>query len=135
MQESGSGEAFGYLHKSLVEFYERYIDGCLKATGFFVIVLGWLVTSKDAHAFLVANPEVRKAAALATLLPAVAFAVLCARLMVVMRHLGRELRALDYFPPAYYEHYVLKLPYAISLMILGISPCIIIVFLLLREKF
>ncbi len=135
MQETGSGEAFEYLYKSLVEFYERFIDGSLKATGFFIIALGWLLTSKEAHAFFVENPEVRRVAAMGTLFPALAFVVLCSRLMVVMRHLGRELRAVDYFPRAYYEHYVLKLPYAIALMILGISPCIGIVFLLLRDKF
>ena len=127
-------EAFEHLYKSLVEFYERFIDGCLKATGFFIIALGWVLTSERAHAFFVKNPEVRCLAALGALLPALAFVVLCLRLMVVMRRLGRELNALDYVPRAYYEHYVLKLPYAIALMILGTSPCIIIVFLLLRTK-
>ena len=125
-------EAFEHLYKSLVEFHERFIDGCLKATGVFIIALGWLLTSKDAHPFFLTNHKVRCVAALGALLPALAFVFLCLRLMVVMRRLDRELSALDYFPRTYYEHYVMKLPYAIALMILGVSPCIIIVFLLLK---
>jgi len=132
MQGTGS-EAFEHLYRALVEFHALFIDGSLKATGFFIIALGWLLTSKDAHAFFVANPRMRRVAALGVLLPALAFVVLCSRLMVVMRLLDRELRALNYFPRTYYEHYVLQMPYAIALMILGISPCMIIVFLLLRR--
>jgi len=135
MQESGSREAFEHLYKSLVEFHERFIDGSLKATGVFIIALGWLLTSENAHAFFVKDHDVRCVAALGALLPALAFVFLCLRLMVVMRRLDRELSALDYFPRAYYEHYVLKLPYAIALMILGTAPCIMVVFLLFRDKF
>jgi hypothetical protein len=127
-------EAFELLYRALVEFHERCIDGSLKATGFFIIALGWLLTSKEAHTFFVANPRMRRVAALGTLLPALAFVVLCSRMMVVMRVLDGKLSALNYFPHAYYGHYVMQLPYAIALMILSVSPCIIIVFLLLSRE-
>ncbi len=114
-----------------MEYQLRFIDLMIKGAGFSLLVLGWLLTSKDARAFLVASGPARLALVAGLTVIAAAEILLAARLVQVLRHLHRELVALDYFPRAYYEFRALSPRIAVAVATLNIAPLIVAVALIL----
>jgi hypothetical protein len=47
--EEDRGKAFTHLYTALTDFQTKFIDGSVKAVGFFLIVLGWALTSAGAQ--------------------------------------------------------------------------------------
>ena len=115
--------AFDYLHSALVEYQLRFINTSLTGTGLILIVIGWVVTNNETRAFLTTHPELRLAGAVAILTTAAAYLFLAGRMFQVIRQLGVQLIALDYFPRAYYEYRVIKLRSALAVMSLPVIPC------------
>jgi len=134
MQEVNPREAFDHLYSALREYQLRFIESSLKGTGFFIICLGWGLTSERAQSFLATDPKFRLAGAIGFLLPSLAYIFLSARMLVVMRNIDRELIALDYFPRAYYSYRLMELRYAIATMIVAVAPCIVGIYLLLAPS-
>lgn len=114
-----------------MEYQLRFIDLMIKGAGFSLLVLGWLLTSNDARAFLAASGPARLALVAGLAVIAAAEILLAIRLMQVLRHLHRELVALDYFPRAYYEFRALSPRVAVAVATLNIAPLFVAVALIL----
>ena len=128
-------KAFDVLYGALREYVATFVDTSMKGCGFFLAALGWVLTSDHVRTFVEKAPVNRGLAVFGFALPAIAAVMMGARVIRATGHLGRELDALQYFPRSYYEYRALKLPFAIAVIFVAISPCIVaIVFLLLLKK-
>src|SRR5437762_10751452 len=78
--------AFDHLYQTLVEYQARFVDVGMKGAGLAVLLLGWLLTSKEARAFIAAGVIARCAAVAGTSLMAAAGVLLFGRISHGMRH-------------------------------------------------
>jgi len=96
---------FDVLFGSLKDHQTGLFDGAFTFTGFLVLVIGWLLTSKDARAFLASNGPVRRLCAAALGIGAVVYAVVSWRVYEASQVAYNSLVALDYIPTsAYADH-------------------------------
>ena len=123
--------AFAHLHQSLVEYQLRFIDLSIKGTGLALLILGWILTSKDARAFIAASAVARGAAVTGVLVMVAASILLSVRMRQVMKHLFRQLEALNYFPRSYYEYRVLSPRTMTAVSALAVAPMIVAIVLML----
>ena len=123
--------AFAHLHQSLVEYQLRFIDFSIKGTGLSLLILGWILTSKDARTFIASNAVARGAAVIGVLVMVAASILLTLRMRHVMTHLAHELSSLNYFPRSYYEYRVLSPRVLVAVCALGITPMLVAVVLML----
>lgn len=122
--------AFDHLHQSLAEYQRLFFDGSLKAIGLFLLVMGWILTSDKASAFMMKHQSVATVAGWSLFICAIAYIVLSVRLMSIMRHLSRELDAIDFLPRSYYEHRLVHPVAVVMWMILAITPCVTLAYYL-----
>ena len=122
--------AFDHLHQSLAEYQRLFFDGSLKATGFFLLVMGWILTSDKAGTFMTTHQSVATVGGWSLIICAIAYVMLSVRLLSIMRGLGRELDAIDFLPRSYYEHRLVHPVAAAMWMILAITPCVTLAFYL-----
>lgn len=120
--------AFDHLHQSLVQYQQLFFDGSLKATGFFLLIMGWILTSDKARDFMKNDPFIATVGGWGLIVCAIAYIVLSIRLMSVMRGLGRELGAIDFMPRSYYAHRLVNPIVGAMWMILAITPCVTVAF-------
>jgi hypothetical protein len=118
-------KAFDLLYGALCEYVATFVDTSMKGCGFFLVALGWVLTSDQVHAFVEKDPANLWLAVFGFALPSIAAVVMATRVIRTTAHLGRELDALQYFPRAYYGYRALKLPFAIAVIFVAISPCIV----------
>jgi hypothetical protein len=129
--ESDPKAAFAHLHQSLVEYQLRFIDLSIKGTGLALLILGWVLTSKDARAFIASSLVARGAAVAGVLVMVAATILLSVRMRQVMKHLSCQLDALNYFPRQYYEYRVLSPRTMTAVSALAVAPMIVAVVLML----
>lgn len=122
MLETDVSKAFAHLHKELVEYQLRLADITSKGSGLALLMIGWMLTSESARTFIATNRVARLAAVTGITLMVVAYILLCVRMTLVMHSLGRQLRALDYFPPSYYDFRVYTPKVAIATAAIAIAP-------------
>jgi hypothetical protein len=94
-------------------------------------VIGWILTSDSARSFIKTSKVGKSAAVAGIVIMALAYLLLTLRMTHVMRHLGRELAALDYFPPAYYTFRVMAPRVVLANTAIAIAPAAVAVALLL----
>lgn len=119
-------KAFDHLYAALCEYESRFVDTSLKACGFYLLAVGWLLTSETARG-LVGSGSNRTIAIIGLALPACACAFLFLRIFQIMRILQRELKALDYCSEAYYEFRIFPPDVAKALAAIAIAPCIVLI--------
>jgi len=124
-------QAFEHLHKELVEYQLRFVENGIKAATLALLMIGWILTSESARSFIKASSVGRSAVVAGVGLMMVAYLLLAIRMIHVMQHLGRQLKALDYFPPAYYEFRVMTSTVAVATAALGIAPAAVVIALIL----
>lgn len=127
-------KAFELLYGALREYVATFVDTSMKGCGFFLVALGWVLTSDHVRAFVEKGAVNRGLAVFGFALPSIAAVVMATRVIRATGHLGRELDALQYFPRSYYEYRALKLPFAIAVIFVAISPCIVAIAFLLLMK-
>lgn len=93
---------FNVLITSLRAYHDGLIDGSFKATAFVLLVLGWLLTSKEARAYLAGSQRVRRLAALALGLGTLVYATISWRAYLFSQSVFAQLVALDYVPLSAY---------------------------------
>jgi hypothetical protein len=125
-------KAFDLLYGALREYVATFVDTSMKGCGFFLVALGWVLTSDQVAAFVGKGPFNRGLAVFGFALPAIAAVVMGTRVIRATGHLGRELDALQYFPRSYYEYVAVKLPFAMAVIVVAISPCIVAIAFLLK---
>ncbi len=126
--------AFDHLHQSLVEYQRLFFDGSLKATGFFLVVMGWILTDVEARKFIQSDRLLPIFGGWSLVICAIAYVMLSVRLLMMMRRLSRELDAIDFLPRSYYQHRLVRPATAVMWMILAVTPCVTIAYYLLLGK-
>jgi hypothetical protein len=124
-------KAFEHLHKELVEYQLRFVENGIKAATLALLMIGWILTSESARSFIKVSSVGRSAVVAGIGLMMVAYLLLAIRMIHVMQHLGRQLKALDYFPPDYYAFRVMSPTIAVATAALGIAPAAVVVALIL----
>jgi len=114
--------AFDHLYQTLVEYQARFVDIGMKGAGLAVLLLGWLLTSDEARAFIAASVVARCAAVAGTSLMAAAGVLLFGRISHGMRHVQSELDALQYLPRSYYSFRVPSTRASIAIVMLTLAP-------------
>ena len=123
--------AFGLLYDSLKGYQSGFVDGGLKVTGFLLIVLGWLLTSKEARDYLARDVIGRTIAATSLIAASVMYASIAYRVYLRSQNVFAQLRRLNYLPVETYQDHVIQ-PFAVVMFILsnfGLS-CVITFFIL-----
>jgi hypothetical protein len=93
---------FAFLGTSLRAYHDGFIDGSFQATGFVLLVLGWLLTSKEARAYLGRSVRARRLAATGLGLGAVLYASITRRAFALSESVFEQLVALNYVPVSAY---------------------------------
>jgi len=124
-------KAFEHLHKELVEYQLRFVENGVKAATLALLMIGWILTSESARSFIKGSSVGRSAVVAGVGLMMAAYLLLAIRMIHVMQHLGRQLKVLDYFPPAYYAFRVMTPTIAVATAALGIAPAAVVVALIL----
>jgi hypothetical protein len=124
-------KAFEHLHKELVEYQLRFVENGIKAATLALLMIGWILTSESARSFIKVSRVGRSAVVVGVGLMIVAYLLLAVRMIQVMQHLNRQLKALDYFPPAYYAFRVMTPVIAVANAALGIAPAAVVIALIL----
>ena len=123
--------AFDHLHQTLVDYQARFVDMGLKGAGIELLFLGWLLTSREARAFIAESLIARFAAVAGITLMTAAGVLLIGRLVRSLRHVQRELDALDYLPRSYYAFRVPTPQVTTFIIMLTLAPWAITVILIL----
>lgn len=98
---------FDVLFASLKGYQEGLFDGAFKSSGFLILVIGWLLTSKDARGYLADNAGARRLCAGALALGAVIYAAVSWRVYSLSQVAFNGLVSLNYLPvSAFREHRV-----------------------------
>jgi len=124
-------KAFDLLYGALREYEATFVDASLKACGFFLLALGWVLTSDKAREFVTESDINRRLAIFGLLLPSIAAIVMATRVIRFTRHLHRELDALQHFPQSYYQYRVITPSFAAAVIGVAISPCIVLIIFLI----
>jgi len=93
-------------------YRDSSIDSVFKVAGLLIIVGGWLVTSKDARAFLATNILIRLTAVVVVLAIAIVYAVIAIRVMLHSRLTFNRLEQLAYMPVERFQEVLIQ-PYMI----------------------
>lgn len=124
-------KAFEHLHGELLEYQLRFVENGLKGAGLMLLLLGWVLTSESARAFIKTSHAGRFAAVAAIVVSVTAYLLLAVRMVHVMQHLGRELKALAYFPPQYYEFRIMPPLVAVACAAVAVVPAALAAVLIL----
>ena len=131
MPETDVSKAFAHLHKELVEYQLRFADITSKGAGLALLVIGWMLTSEPARAYIATSTVARLAAVTGIATAAAAYILLAVRMTLVMQSLGRQLQTLDYFPFSYYGFRAYTPKVAIATAAIAIAPSGVAVALML----
>ncbi|MFL6201017.1 MAG: hypothetical protein ACJ76J_17750 [Thermoanaerobaculia bacterium] len=131
MPETDVSKAFAHLHKELVEYQLRLADITSKGAALSLLVIGWMLTSEPARTFIATSRVGRFAAVAGITIMVSAYILLAVRMTLVLQSLGRQLQALDYFPPSYYSFRVYTPKVAIATAAIVIAPAGVAVVLML----
>lgn len=105
---------FDVLLDSLKDYQAGLFDGAFKFTGFLVLVIGWLLTSKEARAYLASNALARRLCATALGVGSLIYATISWRVFLLSQVAFNDLVALDYLPlSAYADHRIQGMTIAI----------------------
>ena len=124
-------QAFQHLHNELVEYQLRFVESSVKAAGLALLMIGWILTSESARSFIKISDVGRSAAVAGIGIMAAAYLLVAVRMIHVMQHLGRQLKTLAYFPPAYYAFRIMPLGVSVATTAIGIAPAAVVIALML----
>ncbi len=92
------------LVKSLSAYREDFISHAYSTMGFLLLILGWIVTSKEARLFISQNHLTAKAAILCLILNNIAYAVLSFVVLGRMRSIVQKLDSIGDYKVLYGHH-------------------------------
>ena len=93
---------FDVLFGSLKDYQTGLFDGAFKFTGFLILVIGWLLTSKETRVLMAHNAAIRRLCAAAIGIGSIVYAVVSWRVFEASQVAFGRLVALDYIPVAAY---------------------------------
>ena len=71
--ETETKTLFQHLHGELLEYQTRFVDVSLKGASLTLLLLGWMLTSESARAFIATSTKRRSAAVTGILIMGVAY--------------------------------------------------------------
>ena len=123
-------EQFDLLYGELKYYRDSAVDSVFKVAGFFLILGGWLVTSKDARAFLESSFPVRLAAVVVIVVIAAVYTLIAIRVMRHSQLAFDKLKKLAYMPTEHFQEVLIRpstiLPYVLTNAIISIATCVLI---------
>jgi hypothetical protein len=125
-----SKEQFDLLYANLKYYRDSAIDSVFKVAGFLIVVGGWLVTSKDARAFLASNFTVRLTAVVVIVVIAAVYTLITIRVMRHSQLTFDRLKELAYMPTEHFQEVLIRpsimIPFVLANAIISIAFCLFI---------
>lgn len=87
------------------EFYSRFVDLAVKIAGFYLLVLGWILTSEDARRYLSSDDLARGTAVAVVLIAWIIYCCMAYRLYWLSNQTFLSLQSLTDVPAFLYESY------------------------------
>jgi hypothetical protein len=126
-------EQFDLLYANLKYYHDSSIDSVFKVGGFLIIVGGWLITSKDARAFLASSNLLRLTGITVILVIAAVYTLIAIRLMRRSRRTFNRLKELGYIPTEHFQEILIKpsivIPFLLANAVISFSICLFILWL------
>jgi hypothetical protein len=98
-------DQFDILLEMQREFYSRFIDLAVKIAGFYLLVLGWILTSNDAREYLGDDELARGTAVAVVLIAWIIYCCMAYRLSWLSNRTFMSLQSLPDIPAFLYENY------------------------------
>lgn len=98
-------EQFDILLGMQREFYSRFIDLAVKIAGFYLLVLGWILTSEDARGYLSGDDLARGTAVAVVLIAWIIYCCMAYRLYWLSNRTFMSLQSLPDVPAFLYDNY------------------------------
>jgi TRAP-type C4-dicarboxylate transport system permease small subunit len=123
-------EQFDLLYANLKYYRDSSIDSVFKVAGFLIIVGGWLLTSRDARAFLASNSLIRFTAVAVILVIAVVYTLIAVRILRDSQRAFDRLRQLSYMPTELFQELLIRpttiLPFVLANIMISLALCVFI---------
>jgi hypothetical protein len=123
-------EQFELLYGILKSLHDNSLDTVLKAMGFLLLAMGWVVTSESARVFLAGDRTLRWAAVSVLAMAAILFALFAIRVVRQSMATSRALEDLDYMPVRHFEamaaHPAVAVAFVVADFVITIVLCIFI---------
>jgi hypothetical protein len=123
-------EQFDLLYANLKYYHDSSIDSAFKVAGFLIIVGGWLITSKDARAFLASSNLFRLTAVTVILVIAAFYTLIAMRVMWHSRLTFNRLKELEYIPTAQFQEMLIRpsviIPFILVNSVISVAICLCI---------
>jgi hypothetical protein len=133
--ETETKTLFQHLHSELLEYQTRFVDMSLKGASFTLLLLGWMLTSESARAFIATSTTGRSAAIAGIAIMGLAYVTIAFRMSHVMQRLARQMDALEYLPRSYYDFRALPPRVMAAAAAVTLAPgSVTIAFMLLNAK-
>lgn len=94
---------FDVLYSSLVKHHATFIDSAFRVAGFLFLVMGWLLTSKNAQSSISKSISLSIITIVLLLISGLIYSTICNRIKHFSNKLYEELETLDYLPKNYYS--------------------------------
>jgi len=108
MTDDERKHAFDVLYASLKNYHDGTIEGTFKVVGFGLLILGWLVTSKEVRAFLRVASTIHTMGIVALVISGIVYSVISYRVFKLSHKVSATLEALDYHPRAVYGDRIMR---------------------------
>ena len=126
---------FQHLHRELLEYQTRFVDMSLKGASLTLLLLGWMLTSESARAFIATSAKGRSAVIAEILIMVLAYISIAIRMAHVMQRLARQMDALEYLPRSYYDFRALPPRVMAAAAAVTMAPAsVTIAFMMLNAK-
>ena len=125
--ETDAKTLFTHLHKELMEYQLRFLDVSVKGAGLVLLVLGWMLTSPAARAFITTSAAAKMAVTAAAAILITGYVFVAVRISRVARHLVKKMDALHYLPRSYYHFRALPPKVVMSTAAMTVVPTAAIV--------
>jgi hypothetical protein len=123
-------EQFDLLYANIKYYRDSSIDSVFKVAGFLIVVGGWLVTSRDARAFLASNFLIRLTAVAVILVIAGVYMLIAIRVLRDSRRTFDRLEQLSYMPTENFQEVLIRpstiLPFVFANTMISLALCVFI---------
>ncbi len=123
-----------HLVDAMATFHSTFNSNGYSSMGFMVVVVGWLITSKEARRFLHSHPTVIYASIIIVVLNSVVYMYMAFGLQEISQGLHTQLLKIP-AAQGLYEHFLIEVSLVLGyLVILGMVAIVIIIALLIIRK-
>ena len=123
---------FDHLYDNLLKYHTVFIETSFKLAGLFLLVIGWLLTSKSAQASFQGSKWLSFMAIVGLIISGFVSNIGGHRVQTFSRNMFDELKKLNYMPEGYYSDRLIKkrtmFLYTSAIWILILSASVLIIY-------